>query len=157
QEVIETARRALETNKEEESSQEDVNQWLKHYESSELVGRSPKMIDLYNEIARVAPSRSTVLIIGESGTGKELVARSIHNNSPRQGRHFIAVNCGALTETLLESELFGHAKGSFTGATFDKHGLFVEADNGSIFLDEIGETSLALQVKLLRVLQEGEV
>jgi len=115
------------------------------------------MIELYKEIALVAPSRSTVLITGESGTGKELVARAMHRNSPRAQAAFVAVNCGAITETLLESELFGHVKGSFTGATGDKRGLFEEANAGTIFLDEIGEISLAVQVKLLRVLQEGEM
>jgi DNA-binding NtrC family response regulator len=115
------------------------------------------MIELYKQIALVAPSRSTVLITGESGTGKELVARALYRNSTRSQGAFVAVNCGAITETLLESELFGHVKGSFTGATGDKRGLFEEANAGTILLDEIGETSLALQVKLLRVLQEGEV
>jgi DNA-binding NtrC family response regulator len=98
-----------------------------------------------------------VLITGESGTGKELVAGALHHNSPRSQGAFVAVNCGAITETLLESELFGHVKGSFTGATADKRGLFEEATGGTIFLDEIGETSLGVQVKLLRVLQEGEI
>lgn len=131
---------------------------LKEYsEASGLVGHSHKMIELYKEIALVAASRSTVLITGDSGTGKELVARALHRNSPRAQAAFVAVNCGAITETLLESELFGHVKGSFTGATADKRGLFEEANGGTIFLDEIGETSLALQVKLLRVVQEGEV
>jgi DNA-binding NtrC family response regulator len=115
------------------------------------------MIELYMEIARVAAYRSTILIYGESGTGKELVARALHNNSPRAAQPFIAVNCGALTETLLEAELFGHARGSFTGAVADKKGLFEEAEGGTLFLDEIGETGAALQVKLLRALQEGEV
>jgi transcriptional regulator with PAS, ATPase and Fis domain len=115
------------------------------------------MIELYKEVARVAAYRSTVLIIGESGTGKELVARAIHGNSPRATRPFVAVNCGALAETLLEAELFGHTRGSFTGAIADKKGLFEEAEGGTIFLDEIGETSAALQVKLLRALQEGEI
>src|ERR687883_1478111 len=120
-------------------------------------GRAPAMIELYKEIARVAPSRSTVLIAGESGTGKELVARSIHKHGPRAGRKFVPVNCGALTETLLEAELFGHVRGAFTGAVADRRGLWEEAEEGTLFLDEIGETSPAMQVKLLRALQEGEI
>src|SRR5262249_54045336 len=101
--------------------------------------------------------RTTVLVLGESGTGKELVARAIHHHSPRRKLPFIAVDCGALTETLLESELFSHVRGAFTGAVGDKAGLFAEADGGTIFLDEIGDVSPALQAKLLRVLQEQHV
>lgn len=153
QEIIATAKQALAASL-ETSETEDLNQTKF---ASGLVGHSRQMIELYMEIARVAAYRSTVLIYGESGTGKELVARAIHNNSPRHNQPFIAVNCGALTETLLEAELFGHTRGSFTGAVADKKGYFEEADSGTIFLDEIGETSPALQVKLLRVLQEGEV
>src|SRR5206468_1385141 len=115
------------------------------------------MVEVYKTIARVAPGRSTVLILGESGTGKELVARAIHANSPRRKRPFVAVDCGALTETLLESELFGHVRGAFTGAIGDAPGLFAEADGGTIFLDEIGDVSPALQAKLLRVLQEHQI
>jgi DNA-binding NtrC family response regulator len=115
------------------------------------------MIELYKEIARLAPSRSTVLVVGESGTGKELVARSIHKHGPRAARTFVAVNCGAFTETLLESELFGYTRGAFTGATSDRKGLWEEAEGGTLFLDEVGETSPAMQVKLLRALQEGEI
>ena len=121
-----------------------------------LVGRSPQMIDIYKTIGSVTRSRVTVLIEGESGTGKELIARAIHFNSPWKDEPFIAVNCTALAETLLESELFGHVKGSFTGATNDKRGKFELARNGTIFLDEIGEIAQTLQVKLLRVLQERE-
>jgi DNA-binding NtrC family response regulator len=153
-EVISTARRALKGR----DAGAPAAVLLKEYsEASGLVGHSHKMIELYKEIALVAASRSTVLITGESGTGKELVARALHRNSNRASGAFVAVNCGAITETLLESELFGHVKGSFTGATVDKRGLFEEANAGTILLDEIGETSLALQVKLLRVLQEGEI
>ena len=123
----------------------------------EITGRSPAMIRLYLEIARIAPSRVTVLIAGESGTGKELVARSIHKHSSRAANKFVPVNCGALTETLLEAELFGAMKGSYTGANADRRGLWEEADGGTLFLDEIGETSQAMQVKLLRALQEGEI
>jgi DNA-binding NtrC family response regulator len=121
-----------------------------------LIGKSPKIVEVYKVLARAAMSASTVLVNGESGTGKELVARAIHDNSSRRGRKFVAVNCGALSENLLESELFGHMKGSFTGAISDKRGLFEEAQGGTIFLDEIGDISQALQIKLLRVLQESE-
>jgi DNA-binding NtrC family response regulator len=122
-----------------------------------MIGSSPKMMAVYKTIASLQNSRATVLITGESGTGKELVARSIHLSSDRRDRAFVAVNCGALTETLLESELFGHVKGSFTGAIGEKPGLFEEASGGTIFLDEIGETSQSFQVRLLRVLQEQEI
>ena len=157
QEIIATARRALTVTTQPHEENHDGKELSERYVSSGLVGHSRQMIELYKEIARVAPYRSTVLIIGESGTGKELVARAIHANSPRVSGGFIAVNCGALTESLLEAELFGHTKGSFTGAVTDKKGLFEEAEGGTIFLDEIGETSAALQVKLLRVLQENEI
>lgn len=151
--VIATARRALKGR----DTSEPAAVLLKASTASGLIGHSAPMIELYKEIALVAPSRSTVLITGESGVGKELVARAMHRNSPRSASAFVAVNCGAITETLLESELFGHTKGSFTGAVADKRGLFEEANGGTILLDEIGETTLALQVKLLRVLQESEV
>jgi len=121
-----------------------------------LVGHDPRMMEIYKTIGNVTRSRVTVLIEGESGTGKELIARAIHYNSPWSAEPFIAVNCTALVETLLESELFGHVKGSFTGAIGDKRGKFELAQNGTIFLDEIAEISMALQVKLLRVLQERE-
>ncbi len=121
-----------------------------------LVGSSAKMLAVYKNIAYVADSKNSVLIQGESGTGKELVARAIHAKGSRAPKPFIGVNCGALTETLLESELFGHVKGSFTGAVADKQGLFQAAEGGTLFLDEISETSPALQVKLLRVLQQEE-
>jgi two-component system response regulator PilR (NtrC family) len=122
-----------------------------------LIGDSPALVEILKVIGRVAGRKSTVLITGESGTGKELVARAIHAHSPRRAFPLVSINCGALTETLLESELFGHVKGSFTGAVSDKKGLFEAADGGTLFLDEIGETSKAVQVKLLRVLQEEKV
>lgn len=122
-----------------------------------IIGRSSRMLSLYQMIETVAQVQSTVLVTGESGTGKELVARAIHDTSPRAERPFVSVNCGAFTETLLESELFGYVKGSFTGANANRKGLFEAANSGTIFLDEIGEMSPAMQVKLLRVLQERKV
>jgi len=122
-----------------------------------LIGKSPEIVDVYKTIARAAMSASTVLVTGESGTGKELVAHAIHNNSPRRQKKFTAINCGALADNLLESELFGHLRGSFTGAVSDKKGLFEDSNGGTIFLDEIGDITPALQIKLLRVLQESEI
>ncbi len=122
-----------------------------------LIGRTAGMLAVYKQIAHAANASASVLIAGESGTGKELVARAIHTNGRRSARAFVPINCGALTETVLESELFGHARGAFTGAVADTKGIFEQANGGTVFLDEIGETSAALQVKLLRVLQEGEV
>lgn len=124
---------------------------------SQLVGKSQKMLEVYRAIGTVATGTSTVLITGESGTGKELVARAIHEASDRKGGPFVSINCGAFPETLLESELFGYMKGAFTGAAGNRKGLFEVADGGSIFLDEVGETTLAMQVKLLRVLQERKL
>lgn len=152
--VIEIVRRALEQNSGEKGRKPEPEVVSG---TQGLIGRSPAMLELYKEIARVAPSKSTVLIIGESGVGKELVARSIHQHSERARGPFVAVNCGALTETLLESELFGHVKGAFTGAHGDRRGLWEEAEGGTLFLDEIGETSPAMQVRLLRALQEREI
>jgi len=129
----------------------------KEYSFENIVSKNEKMIKIFEVIRKVAPYKSTILITGESGTGKELVARAIHYNSDRSKMPFIPVNCGAIPESLLESELFGHVKGAFTDAIRTKKGLFEEADRGTIFLDEIGELPAQLQVKLLRVLQDGEI
>jgi DNA-binding NtrC family response regulator len=132
-------------------------QLKKKYQFSQLIGNSPTIQDVFKMIERVADTDSTILILGASGTGKELVARALHFNSRRQFAPFIPINCSALPENLLESELFGHCKGAFTGAINDKKGLFQEADGGTIFLDEIGSMPPVLQSRLLRVLQEREV
>ena len=126
------------------------------YRFDNIIGTSPAMMDTFATIGQVASSRATCLLLGETGTGKELIAKAIHYNSPRRDRAFVRINCGALSETLLESELFGHVKGSFTGAVRDKVGRFEAADGGTIFLDEIGTIDTQMQVKLLRVLQERE-
>jgi DNA-binding NtrC family response regulator len=127
------------------------------YRFENIIGTSGKMQDIYNLIAKIADTDSTILIQGESGTGKELVARALHFNSNRQHQPFVAINCSALPENLLESELFGHKKGAFTGAVQDKIGLFEEAELGTIFLDEINSMAVSLQTKLLRVLQERQL
>ena len=129
----------------------------KHFDRQNIIGQSPAMIKLLETVAQVASSEATVLINGESGTGKELIAGAIHFNSPRKDGPFVKINCAAITETLLESELFGHEKGAFTGAYKRKDGRFVQAHKGSLFLDEVSEMTLAMQVKLLRVLQEREI
>ena len=127
------------------------------YELENIIGKSKPMKKLIDLLAMIAPSEATVLITGESGTGKELIAKSIHHNSQRKDRPLVVINCAAMTETLLESELFGHEKGAFTGADKRREGRFMQADKGTIFLDEIGETSPAMQAKLLRVIQEREI
>jgi two-component system response regulator HydG len=132
-------------------------QTLEGYAYEEIVGKSKKMQEIFNTIDSIASTSSTVLILGESGTGKELVARAIHVRSARKNMPFVVINCAAIPEYLLESELFGYKKGSFTGALADKKGLFEEAHGGTVFLDEVGEIPPSIQVKLLRVLQEGEV
>jgi DNA-binding NtrC family response regulator len=153
--VRQTIRRALSARSPEPLA-ESVKPAPRREPEDALIGTSAKMLSVYKSIALVAESKTTVLIQGESGTGKELVARAIHAKGPRARAPFLAVNCGALTETLLESELFGYVKGAFTGATADKEGLFHAARGGTLFLDEISETSPAMQVKLLRVLQQEE-
>ncbi len=141
---------------------QDENQALKRQLRRErsvesFVGRSPQMLEMFETIRKIADSMSTVLVAGESGTGKELVARAIHDGSPRRNGPFVSVNCGAIPETLMESELFGHVKGAFTGAVASTVGLFSAAHGGTLFLDEITEVPAALQVKLLRVIQEREI
>src|SRR5436189_2726829 len=149
-----TVRNAVRQRSLEEENTELKEKAEKEYQ---LVGDSPGMRDLKSQIERAAPTKATVLITGESGTGKELVAREIHRRSSRANQPFIQVNCAAIPEELIESELFGHEKGSFTGAVRKQTGKFVAADGGTIFLDEVGDMSLRTQAKVLRVLQEGEV
>src|SRR5687767_10105551 len=149
-----TVRNAVRQRTLQEENAELKSRTEKEYQ---LVGESPLMVDLKSQIERAAPTKATVLITGESGTGKELVAREIHRRSSRANEAFIQVNCAAIPEELIESELFGHEKGSFTGAVRKQTGKFVAADGGTIFLDEIGDMSLRTQAKVLRVLQEGEV
>ena len=149
------AQRALQ--RRADKSTEESSAELSPQRMSKIIGKTPAMLEVYKTVARVAPTKSTVLILGESGTGKEMIARAVHEHSPRANRPFVAVDCGALTETLLESELFGHTRGAFTGAVADKKGVFEEAQGGTCFLDEIGGISANLQARLLRVLQEHEV
>jgi two-component system response regulator AtoC len=156
-EIILTLKKAEERErlrKENELLRKEVK---KEYSFENIISKNKAMQRIFEVIKKVAPYKSTILITGESGTGKELVARALHYNSDRAQNPFIAVNCGAIPENLLESELFGHAKGAFTDAIRTKKGLFEEADGGTLFLDEIGELPGQLQVKLLRVLQEGEI
>jgi DNA-binding NtrC family response regulator len=127
------------------------------YEIENVIGRSPEMQEIFATIMRVAPTRATVLLAGESGVGKDLIARAIHFHSPRRGKPFVKINCTALPENLMESELFGYEKGAFTGATASKLGKFEQADTGTVMLDEIGDVPPAIQVKLLRILQDREL
>ncbi len=140
----------------------DENEFLRRevqekFSVSNIIGESPPMKEIFRLIEKVAKTKGNVLITGKSGTGKELVARAIHYNSPRKNRKFVAINCGAIVDNLMESELFGHRKGSFTGAIRDKEGYFKVADGGTLFLDEVGEIPLHLQVKLLRAIETGEI
>jgi Nif-specific regulatory protein len=152
--AVENARQFDRVRKENETLKQAVQE---RFGFESLVGRSPRMSKVYELVAKVAPSNLSVLIRGESGTGKELVARAIHQNSPRRDRPFCAENCAAIPENLLESELFGYMRGAFTGAETSRKGLFETADGGTIFLDEIGDMSMTMQSKLLRVLQNGEI
>ncbi len=156
-EIILTLRKAEEREQLRKENQLLRKEVAKEYSFENIVSKNEKMQKIFDVIKKVSHYKSTVLITGESGTGKELVARALHYNSDRSENPFIAVNCGAIPENLLESELFGHAKGAFTDAIRTKKGLFEEADGGTLFLDEIGELPAQLQVKLLRVLQDGEI
>ena len=152
-----TIERAMEHTRLKEENRYLRESLASQFDRKNLIGRSPAMTKLMDTIAQVAPSEATVLIAGESGTGKEMIAGAIHFNSLRKNGPFVKINCAAITETLLESELFGHEKGAFTGADRRKEGKFRQAEGGTIFLDEVSEMSPAMQVKLLRVLQEREI
>src|SRR5574337_1877044 len=156
-EVLLTIRRALDQRRLLRENLRYRQELRDRYQFSNMIGSGRAMIEVYKLVARVANGRGPVLLQGESGTGKELIARAIHYNGPRVNAPFVAVNCAALTESLLESELFGHEKGAFTGALTTKRWVFEEADDGTILLDEVGDMSTALQAKLLRVLQEQEI
>ncbi len=149
-------KKALEREKLQQENRQLKQQLGQRFSFQSLIGKSPAMAKLIALMERIAPSQANVLITGESGTGKELVAKALHQNSDRKKHPFVPINCGAIPENLLESELFGHEKGAFTGADKRKEGLFESADNGTLFLDEIGELPMGMQVKLLRVLQERE-
>jgi len=156
-EIRASVKRALDHGALARENLELKHELVRETSTDRIVGTSPSMVEVYKVIARVAKTDTTILITGESGTGKEMVARAVHGNSLRQAKPFLAVNCGALSETLLESELFGHVRGAFTGATANRKGLFESAQEGTVFLDEISETSPAMQTKLLRVLEEREI
>jgi DNA-binding NtrC family response regulator len=151
--ILRVARRALE----QKRLVEENRTLRKQVERTSLVGRSPALLEVYKQVARAATTQVPVLITGETGTGKEMVARALHRRSPRASGPFIPVDCGSIAESLIESELFGHARGSFTGATGARRGLFEEASGGTLFLDEIGDVGPKVQAQLLRVLQEGEI
>ena len=152
-----TIQRALEQRRLLEENKHYRQELMSQFQFENFLGRTQQIVQVYKTIAKVANTKSTVLIYGESGTGKELVARSIHYNSERNQRPFIPVDCASLVESLLESELFGHVRGAFTGALFTKKGLFEEAEGGTLFLDEVSNLSLSMQTKLLRFLQEHEI
>ena len=153
-ELKQTIQKALELRTLDQEKDKTSSELKDHLHFNRIIGNSPGMQAIYKRIEQVAPTKTNVLITGESGTGKELIARAIHENSDRKENPFVVVNCGGIPDTLIESEFFGHIKGSFTGAVVDKKGLFEAANLGTIFLDEIGELSPILQVKLLRAVQE---
>ena len=157
QELIVKVSKALESRRLHGQVQLFAQEFKERYHFENIIGRSQSIRDVLTRVTKIAPTDAIVLITGESGTGKELVARAVHANSKRADRPFVTVNCAAITETLLESELFGHARGAFTGAAAARKGLFEEADGGTFFFDEIAETTLVFQAKLLRALQEGEI
>jgi DNA-binding NtrC family response regulator len=157
EEIKFTVQRALEQRRLIQENKFYRQELLEKYQFKNVIGRTSQMFQVYKTIAKVADTKSTVLLCGERGTGKELIARSIHFNSQRNNRPFIPVDCASLVETLIESELFGHVRGAFTGASSAKRGLFEEADGGTLFLDEVGNLSLSMQSKLLRFLQEHEI
>ncbi len=152
-----TIQRALEQRRLVQENKFYRQELLEKYQFKNVIGRTPQMFQVYKTVAKVADTKSTVLLYGERGTGKELIARSIHYNSQRNHCPFIPVDCASLVDTLIESELFGHVRGAFTGASTAKRGLFEEADGGTLFLDEVGNLSLSMQSKLLRFLQEHEI
>jgi two-component system response regulator HydG len=157
EELMVKVARAARARRREEGPHWIATDFRERYNFGNIIGQSAEIRDILGRIVRIAPTDATVLITGESGTGKELVARAIHANSLRAERPFVSINCAALTETLLESELFGHVRGAFTGAVQTRKGLFEEANGGTFFFDEIAETPPSLQAKLLRAIQEGEI
>ena len=157
EDLLQTVKNAIRTKELYKENKVLKRELDKQYSFSEIIGNSEALQSVFRIVEKVADTTVSILIQGESGTGKELIARALHHQSSRSGKQFLAINCGALPENLLESELFGHTKGSFTGATADKKGLFRTADGGTLFLDEVGEMPPNLQVKLLRALQESEV
>lgn len=156
-ELLLKVQKAIESRKLRGQVEAFAQEFRERYAFDNIIGRSEAVRNLLSRVVRIAPTDVTVLITGESGTGKELIARAVHANSSRADKPFIPINCAAITETLLESELFGHARGAFTGAVTARKGLLEEADGGTFFFDEIAETTLAFQAKLLRTIQEGEV
>ncbi|HEX7670499.1 MAG TPA: sigma-54 dependent transcriptional regulator [Polyangiaceae bacterium] len=157
EELLVKVSKAVESRKLHGQVQLFAQEFKEKYHFENIVGRSQAIRDILGRVAKIAPTDAVVLITGESGTGKELIARAVHANSKRAERPFVTVNCAAITETLLESELFGHARGAFTGAVNARKGLFEEADGGTFFFDEVAETTMSFQAKLLRAIQDGEV